>query len=80
MNVSSQSKGFSKQVEDLCQHLLKKTSIFSLDEAQDVIQSLIQTLLLVENHLVNTQEADLTVSNTNCCLANHIFNIPCVII
>uniref|UniRef100_A0A4W6C0P0 EvC ciliary complex subunit 1 n=1 Tax=Lates calcarifer TaxID=8187 RepID=A0A4W6C0P0_LATCA len=54
------SKGFSKQVEDLCQHLLKKTSIFSPDEAQDVIQSLIQTLLLVENHLVNTQEADLT--------------------
>ncbi|KAL7408672.1 hypothetical protein ABVT39_027281 [Epinephelus coioides] len=53
------SRRFSKQVEDLCQHLLKKTSIFSPDEAQDVILSLIQTLLLVENHLMNTQEADL---------------------
>ncbi|KAG7494061.1 ellis-van Creveld syndrome protein [Solea senegalensis] len=53
------SKGFSKQVEDLFQHLLSKTSIFSRDEAQDVIMSLIQTLLLVENHLVNTQEAEL---------------------
>ncbi|XP_029287934.1 ellis-van Creveld syndrome protein [Cottoperca gobio] len=53
------SRRFSKQVEDLCQHLLKKTSIFSPDEAQDVILSLVQTLLLVENHLMNTQEADL---------------------
>ncbi|XP_053294160.1 evC complex member EVC [Pleuronectes platessa] len=53
------SKGFSKQVEDLCQTLLMKTSVFSRDEAQDVILSLIQTLLLVENHLVNTQEAEL---------------------
>ncbi|XP_044204715.1 ellis-van Creveld syndrome protein [Thunnus albacares] len=52
------SKGFSKQVEDLCQHLLKKSSIFTPDEAQDVTASLIQTLLSVENHLMNTQEAD----------------------
>ncbi|KAM7422182.1 hypothetical protein PAMA_010314 [Pampus argenteus] len=53
------SKAFSKQVEDLCQHLLKKTSIFTPDEAQDVTASLIQTLLSVENHLMNTQEVDL---------------------
>uniref|UniRef100_A0A3B5AS55 EvC ciliary complex subunit 1 n=1 Tax=Stegastes partitus TaxID=144197 RepID=A0A3B5AS55_9TELE len=53
------SKSFSKQVEDLCQHVLKKTSIFSPDEAQNVILSLIQTLLLVENHLMKVQEADL---------------------
>ncbi|XP_051271523.1 evC complex member EVC [Dicentrarchus labrax] len=53
------SRRFSKQVEDLCQHLLKKTSVFSPDEAQDVILSLIQTLVLLENHLMNTQEADL---------------------
>ncbi|KAK2862378.1 hypothetical protein Q5P01_001911 [Channa striata] len=53
------SKGFSKQVEDLCQHLLKNASIFSPDEAQDVILSLSQTILLVEKHLVNTQQADL---------------------
>lgn len=53
------SRGFSRQVEDLGQHLLKKTSIFSPDEAQEVILSLIKTLLLVENHLMNTQEADL---------------------
>lgn len=61
MSISSQSRRFSKQVEDLCQHLLKKTSVFSPDEAQDVILSLIQTLLLVENQLMNTQEADLKV-------------------
>ncbi|XP_054473422.1 evC complex member EVC [Anoplopoma fimbria] len=53
------SRCFGRQVEDLCQHLLKKTSIFSPDEAQDVIISLVETLLLVENHLMNTQEADL---------------------
>uniref|UniRef100_A0A8C2WPI2 Ellis-van Creveld syndrome protein n=1 Tax=Cyclopterus lumpus TaxID=8103 RepID=A0A8C2WPI2_CYCLU len=53
------SRCFSKQVEDLCQHLLKKTSMFPPDEAQDVILSLVQTLLLVETHLMNTQEADL---------------------
>ncbi|TKS70880.1 Ellis-van Creveld syndrome protein -like protein [Collichthys lucidus] len=59
VHVSSQSKRFSKQVEDLCQYLLKKTSVFSPDEAQHVILSLNQTLVLVENHLMNTQEADL---------------------
>ncbi|XP_023254314.1 nucleoprotein TPR-like, partial [Seriola lalandi dorsalis] len=69
------SRGFSKQVEDLCQHLLRKTSIFSPDEAQDVNLSLIRTLLLVENHLVSTQEADLKVSNTSCWLAHHRFDI-----
>uniref|UniRef100_A0A3P8S101 EvC ciliary complex subunit 1 n=1 Tax=Amphiprion percula TaxID=161767 RepID=A0A3P8S101_AMPPE len=53
------SKSFSKQVEDLCQNVLKKTSIFSPDEAQNVILSLIQTLLVVENHLMKVQEADL---------------------
>uniref|UniRef100_A0A3Q1EFI9 EvC ciliary complex subunit 1 n=1 Tax=Acanthochromis polyacanthus TaxID=80966 RepID=A0A3Q1EFI9_9TELE len=53
------SKSFSKQVEDLCQHVLKKTGIFSPDEAQSVILSLIQTLLVVENHLMKVQEADL---------------------
>lgn len=59
-----QSKSFSRQMEDLCQQLLKKTSIFSADEAQDVILSLIQTLVLIEKHLMNTQEADLKVM---CC-------------
>ncbi|KAF7668589.1 hypothetical protein LDENG_00002110 [Lucifuga dentata] len=53
------SKGFSKQVENWCQHLLNKSSVFLPDEAQDVIHSVIQTLLLVEKHLMNTQEADL---------------------
>ncbi|KAJ4926717.1 hypothetical protein JOQ06_014464 [Pogonophryne albipinna] len=53
------SRGFSRQVEDLGQHLLKKTSMFSPDEAQEVVLSLIKTLLLVENHLMNTQEAHL---------------------
>ncbi|XP_071369236.1 evC complex member EVC isoform X2 [Centroberyx affinis] len=53
------TRGFSKQVEALCQHLLNKTSALPTDEAQDIIHSLIQTLLLVENHLINAQEADL---------------------
>uniref|UniRef100_A0A3Q0SES2 EvC ciliary complex subunit 1 n=1 Tax=Amphilophus citrinellus TaxID=61819 RepID=A0A3Q0SES2_AMPCI len=53
------AKSFSKQVEDLCWHLLKKSSFFSPDEAQNVILSLIQTLLSVEKHLLNVQEGDL---------------------
>ncbi|XP_029989475.1 ellis-van Creveld syndrome protein [Sphaeramia orbicularis] len=53
------SKGFSNQVEDLSQHLLKRSSIFPPDEAQDVTNSLIQTLLLVENHLTTAQDANL---------------------
>lgn len=48
-------------MEDFCQHLLKKTSIFSPNEAQDVILSVTQTLLSAENHLKIAQEADLMV-------------------
>lgn len=59
--ICLQSKGFSKQVEDLCQHLLKSTNMFSADEAQDVILSLIETTLLVEKQLLNSQQADLMV-------------------
>ncbi|KAM3877936.1 evC complex member EVC [Diretmus argenteus] len=54
------TKGFSKQMEGLCQHLLKKTSVLPTEEAQDIIHSIIHTLLLVENHLISAQEADLT--------------------
>ncbi|KAM4613908.1 evC complex member EVC [Polymixia lowei] len=53
------TKGFSKQVERLYQHLLNRNSVLSADEAQDIIHSLIQALLLTENHLINAQEADL---------------------
>ncbi|XP_056886026.1 evC complex member EVC-like isoform X1 [Takifugu flavidus] len=53
------SKRFSKQVEDLCQHILKKTSVVSPAEAQEMIISTIQALLLVEKCLKNIQEADL---------------------
>ncbi|XP_037535143.1 ellis-van Creveld syndrome protein [Nematolebias whitei] len=53
------SKSFARQVEDLCQLLLKRSSVFSPDDAQNVISSLTQTLLLVENHLMNLQQADL---------------------
>lgn len=58
-NGLQMSKGFCKQVEDLSQHLLKKTSVFSPDEAQDVISSIIKTLLLVENHLKAIQDSNL---------------------
>lgn len=57
----SQSKRFSKQVEDLCQHILKKTSVVSTAEAQEIIISIIQALLLAEKCLKNIQEADLKV-------------------
>ncbi|XP_017278268.1 ellis-van Creveld syndrome protein [Kryptolebias marmoratus] len=53
------SKSFSRQVEDLCQLLLKRSSVSSPDDAEDVISSLIQTLVSVENHLMKVQEADL---------------------
>ncbi|KAM9860081.1 evC complex member EVC [Aulostomus maculatus] len=52
------SKSFSRQVEELCQHLLR-SSILPPEEAQSVTASLIQALLSVENHLMKTQEADL---------------------
>lgn len=60
-NVSSQSRRFSRQVEDFCQNILKKSSVFSQDECQDLIESLIQTLVATENHLRDSQEAELKV-------------------
>lgn len=60
-HVSLQSKSFSRHVEDLCHLLLKRSSVFSPDDSQDVVFSLIQTLLFVENHLMTLQEADLQV-------------------
>lgn len=48
-------------MEDLCQHLSKKSSVVSPAEAQEMISSVIQALLLVENYLKNIQEADLKV-------------------
>lgn len=59
--VSSQSRRFSKQVEDFCQIMLKKSSVFSQDECQELIGSLIQTLVAMENHLKDSQEAELEV-------------------
>ncbi|RVE72384.1 hypothetical protein OJAV_G00039960 [Oryzias javanicus] len=53
------SKEFSRQVENLCQLLLKSTSFYSPEEAQNTVASVIQTLLLVENIHMKTQEADL---------------------
>uniref|UniRef100_A0A8C5E854 Ellis-van Creveld syndrome protein n=1 Tax=Gouania willdenowi TaxID=441366 RepID=A0A8C5E854_GOUWI len=55
-----QSKGFSRQVEDLCQHVLRRSSPFSSEEAQKAISFLTQTLLLVETNLMREQEAQLT--------------------
>uniref|UniRef100_A0A3P9KSG1 EvC ciliary complex subunit 1 n=1 Tax=Oryzias latipes TaxID=8090 RepID=A0A3P9KSG1_ORYLA len=49
------SKEFSRQVENLCQLLLKTTT----EEAQNTVVSVIHTLLLVENSHMKTQEADL---------------------
>ncbi|KAM9409033.1 evC complex member EVC [Pholidichthys leucotaenia] len=53
------SKHFSKQVEDLCQHLLRKNSVFSSDEAQNLIITLTQMLVSVEKHLIKVQEVEL---------------------
>lgn len=54
-----ESRRFSKQVEDFCQNMLKKSSFFSQDECQDLAGSLIQTLVAMENHLKDSQEAQL---------------------
>uniref|UniRef100_A0A3B5MVN2 EvC ciliary complex subunit 1 n=1 Tax=Xiphophorus couchianus TaxID=32473 RepID=A0A3B5MVN2_9TELE len=53
------SKSFSSQLEDLCQHLLRRKSGFSPEEAHDDILFIVQTLLSVEEHLTMLQEADL---------------------
>ncbi|XP_061544806.1 evC complex member EVC-like isoform X1 [Phycodurus eques] len=53
------SKSFSQVVEDLCQHVMKRTSSFTVDEARDATVSLNQTLVLVENRLMKAQEAQL---------------------
>lgn len=45
----------------MCQHLSKKSSVFSPAEAQEIISSVIQALLLVENYLKDIQAADLKV-------------------
>ncbi|XP_077429434.1 evC complex member EVC [Vanacampus margaritifer] len=53
------SKSFSKVVEELCQHVMKRTSSFTVDETHDGTVSLTQTLVLVENNLMKAQEAQL---------------------
>ncbi|XP_077386908.1 evC complex member EVC [Festucalex cinctus] len=53
------SKSFSKVLEELWQHVIKRTSSFTVDEAHDGTVSLTQTLVLVENHLMKAQEAQL---------------------
>ncbi|XP_010879089.2 ellis-van Creveld syndrome protein isoform X1 [Esox lucius] len=53
------TKGFSKQVESFCQSLLGRSSVLPRDEAQEVIRTAIYCLLLVENHLTETQAADM---------------------
>uniref|UniRef100_A0A8C7V5Y8 EvC ciliary complex subunit 1 n=1 Tax=Oncorhynchus mykiss TaxID=8022 RepID=A0A8C7V5Y8_ONCMY len=58
-HVLQMTKGFSKQVEAFCQSLLGRSSVLPRDEAQDVIHTLIQCLLLVENQLTETQAADM---------------------
>lgn len=50
-------KRFSKQVEDLSQSLLRNTSIFHLEEAQEIISSISKTLLLLEAHLQRCQDS-----------------------
>ncbi|XP_078804268.1 evC complex member EVC isoform X2 [Oryzias latipes] len=49
------SKEFSRQVENLCQLLLKNIT----EDAQNIVVSVIHTLLLVENSHMKTQELDL---------------------
>nr|XP_061814634.1 evC complex member EVC-like [Nerophis lumbriciformis] len=55
------SKSFSKVVEELTQHVMKRTSSFTVEEALDGTVSLNQTLVLVENHLMKVQEAQLMI-------------------
>lgn len=55
-------------MEDLCQCLLKKTSVVTPAKAQEMILSITQALLLVEKHLKNIQEADLKVKKLFTCV------------
>ncbi|XP_056462681.1 evC complex member EVC-like isoform X2 [Gadus chalcogrammus] len=50
---------FGQQVEHLCQHLLGKDSVLPTEEAHAIINSLIHTLVLLENHWMAAQEAGL---------------------
>ena len=56
-----QTEVFGQQVEHLCQHLLGKDSVPPTEEAQAIINSLIHTLVLLENHWMAAQEAGLKV-------------------
>ncbi|XP_077459242.1 evC complex member EVC [Stigmatopora argus] len=53
------SKNFCRVVEELSQHVMK-TSSFTADEAHDRTFSLNQTLVLIENQLMNIQDAQFT--------------------
>ncbi|XP_077582558.1 evC complex member EVC [Stigmatopora nigra] len=53
------SKNFCRVLEELSQHVMK-TSSFPADEAHDRTFSLNQTLVMVENQLMNIQEAQFT--------------------
>lgn len=52
-------RGFSQQVEDLSQCLLKKTSVVPPEEAHSIISSIIKSLLIIEDHLNTSQHSDL---------------------
>nr|XP_057911288.1 evC complex member EVC isoform X2 [Doryrhamphus excisus] len=52
------SRGFSKVVEELC-HVMKTSSSFTVTEAHDATASLSQALLVMENHLMKAQDAEL---------------------
>lgn len=66
-------------MEDLCQLLLNKSSVFPEDEVQDVIHSVILTLLSVEKHLIHIQEADLKVRQWES-LAVELFSFSAFVI
>nr|XP_061788350.1 evC complex member EVC isoform X1 [Nerophis lumbriciformis] len=53
------SKDLTKCVEELCQHVMKKTSSFTVNEARDATASLSDALLSLENHLMKVQEGEL---------------------
>uniref|UniRef100_A0A8C5CA64 Ellis-van Creveld syndrome protein n=1 Tax=Gadus morhua TaxID=8049 RepID=A0A8C5CA64_GADMO len=57
--VTHRRNVFGQQVEHLCQHLLGKDSVLPTEEAQAIINSLIHTLVLLENHWMAAQEAGL---------------------
>ena len=72
-----QTEVFGQQVEHLCQQLLGEDSVLAMEEAQVIINSLIHTLVLLENHWMAAQEEGLKVRGGECNNHFYIYSSKC---